>query len=172
MQSEWVLLEKLTVAEPDDNFLAFYKISNFLYRIHYDPPLVSMLTNSVTASQCIYNPLNAKLNPTCHLLALLGVHCILHVSTIRVKIHFNIILSSTYTIPRSPFLSDFSIKICYATIFSFTYVTSTIFLILLDWQHFNILSDSPLRKFYNVPLFFFNTLCSNTFNSFSFLMAR
>jgi len=31
------------------------------------------------------NPLNAELNPTCHLLALLGVHHFLHVSRIRVN---------------------------------------------------------------------------------------
>jgi hypothetical protein len=31
------------------------------------------------------NPLNAKLNPICHLLALSGAHPILHVSRIRVK---------------------------------------------------------------------------------------
>jgi len=34
----------------------------------------------------IFNPLNAELNPICHLLALLGVHHILHVSRIRVNI--------------------------------------------------------------------------------------
>jgi hypothetical protein len=33
------------------------------------------------------NPLNAELNPICHLLALLGAHHILHVSRIRVKFH-------------------------------------------------------------------------------------
>jgi len=32
------------------------------------------------------NPVNAELNPICHLLALLGAHHILHVSRIRVKI--------------------------------------------------------------------------------------
>ena len=32
------------------------------------------------------NPLNAKLNPICHLLALLGAHPIFHVSWIRVNI--------------------------------------------------------------------------------------
>ena len=32
-----------------------------------------------------FNPLNAELNPICHLLALLGVHSFLHVSRIRVK---------------------------------------------------------------------------------------
>jgi hypothetical protein len=31
------------------------------------------------------NPLNAKLNPICHLLAFLGAHHILHVSGLRVK---------------------------------------------------------------------------------------
>jgi hypothetical protein len=37
------------------------------------------------------NPLNANLNPICHLLALLGAHHILHVSRIRVKsIHLSI----------------------------------------------------------------------------------
>ena len=30
-------------------------------------------------------PLNAQLNPSCHLLALLGAHHILHVSRVRVK---------------------------------------------------------------------------------------
>ena len=33
------------------------------------------------------NPLNAELNPICHLLALLGAHHILHVSRVRVKYH-------------------------------------------------------------------------------------
>jgi hypothetical protein len=31
------------------------------------------------------NPLNAELNPTCHLLALLGAHHIFHVSGLRVN---------------------------------------------------------------------------------------
>jgi hypothetical protein len=31
------------------------------------------------------NPLNAKLNPICHLLALLEAHHILHVSRVRLK---------------------------------------------------------------------------------------
>jgi hypothetical protein len=34
------------------------------------------------------NTLNAKLNPICHLLELLGAHHILHVSRIRVNIVF------------------------------------------------------------------------------------
>jgi hypothetical protein len=34
------------------------------------------------------NLLNAELNPTCHLLTLLGAHPILYVSRIRVNINF------------------------------------------------------------------------------------
>ena len=33
----------------------------------------------------LFNPLNAELNPICHLLALLGTHHILHISRIRVN---------------------------------------------------------------------------------------
>jgi hypothetical protein len=41
---------------------------------------------------CIYvNPLNAELNPICHLLALLGAHLILNVSRIRVRKTFKLI---------------------------------------------------------------------------------
>jgi hypothetical protein len=39
----------------------------------------------VRISELNVNPLNTKLNPICHLLALLGAHRILHVSRIRVK---------------------------------------------------------------------------------------
>jgi len=35
----------------------------------------------------VFNPLNAELNPICHLLALLGAHHTLHVSGLRVKPH-------------------------------------------------------------------------------------
>jgi hypothetical protein len=39
----------------------------------------------ILSVQNCFNPLTAKLNPICHLLALLGAHHILHVSRIRVK---------------------------------------------------------------------------------------
>jgi len=35
----------------------------------------------------LLNPLNAEVNPICHLLALVGAHPILHISRIRVKLH-------------------------------------------------------------------------------------
>jgi hypothetical protein len=44
----------------------------------------------------VVNPLNAELNPICHLLALLGAHPILHVSRIRVKIGVVVILQHLY----------------------------------------------------------------------------
>ena len=40
---------------------------------------------SVGKEKFAINPLNAELNPICHLLALLGAHHILHISRIRVK---------------------------------------------------------------------------------------
>jgi hypothetical protein len=41
--------------------------------------------NILYSSPCTLNPLNAELNPICHLLALFVAHHILHVSRIRVK---------------------------------------------------------------------------------------
>jgi hypothetical protein len=38
----------------------------------------------------MFNPLNAELNPICHLPALLGAHRILHVGRIRVNYSHNI----------------------------------------------------------------------------------
>jgi len=37
------------------------------------------------------NPLNAELNPICHLLALLGAHHILHVSRVKAKQPFTVV---------------------------------------------------------------------------------
>jgi len=49
----------------------------------------------------IINPLNAKLNPIYHLLALLGTHLILHVSRVRVNVHeiYTKSFVSTYLLP-------------------------------------------------------------------------
>jgi len=46
-------------------------------------------------SVCVINPLNAELNPICHLLALLGAHHILHVSRISVKCNFHVNIPGT-----------------------------------------------------------------------------
>jgi len=53
-----------------------------------DQQSISSRTMTTRAGKARHiNPLNAELNPTCHLLALLGAHHILHVSRIRVKEH-------------------------------------------------------------------------------------
>jgi hypothetical protein len=46
--------------------------------------------------QRTFSPLNAQLNPICHMLALFGAHSILHVSRIRVK------ASISRLLPRCP----------------------------------------------------------------------
>jgi len=49
----------------------------------------------------VLNPLNAELNPICHLLALLGVH-FLHVSRIRVNsLTLRLLMSYTHTHTRT-----------------------------------------------------------------------
>jgi len=63
-----------------DTERCFFKISDFWYS-----PLLSSSQWSLLFVSVI-NPLNAELNPICHLLALLGAHHILHVSRIRVKL--------------------------------------------------------------------------------------
>ena len=47
--------------------------------------LTYLLTYKLTNLILLFNPLNAELNPICHLLALLGAHHILHISGIRVN---------------------------------------------------------------------------------------
>ena len=49
----------------------------------------------------IVNPLNAELNPICHLLALLGTHHILHVTRVRVKMEFQEVGSGGYGLDRA-----------------------------------------------------------------------
>ena len=42
----------------------------------------------------MFNPLNAEINPICHLLALLGAHHIFHVSGLRVKLAVYILITN------------------------------------------------------------------------------
>ena len=47
---------------------------------------VRSLLSLISVSSChLINPLNAELNPICHLLALLGAHPVLHISRVRVN---------------------------------------------------------------------------------------
>jgi hypothetical protein len=54
------------------------KTNNFFFIFMY-------LVNYIQVIWTYIYPLNAELNPICHLLALLGAHHILHISRIRVK---------------------------------------------------------------------------------------
>jgi hypothetical protein len=51
--------------------------------MHTHTLVIGSYVSSVTEED--FNPLNAKLSPICHLLALLGAHVIFHVSGLRVK---------------------------------------------------------------------------------------
>ena len=48
-----------------------------------------------------FNPLNADLNPICHLLVLLGAHHILHISRIRVNIVVAAYPAFVYVVSRA-----------------------------------------------------------------------
>jgi len=50
----------------------------------------------------IINPLNAKLNPICRLLALLGAHLIFHVSGLRVNVHLEHCIEINTTVIFTP----------------------------------------------------------------------
>jgi len=58
---------------------------------------MSLYCTTLLQHSAMFNPLNAKLNPICHLLALLGAHPILHISRIRV----NVILLINESVNRS-----------------------------------------------------------------------
>ena len=61
-------------------------LTHFFYiLIYYTSLHVSGITVLIIRRSNFINPLNAELNPICHLLALLGAHHILHVSRIRVN---------------------------------------------------------------------------------------
>ena len=57
---------------------------NVCYGIFFFHVMVTSSKFRIPRTSGLINPLNAKLNPICHLLALLGAHRILHVSKLRV----------------------------------------------------------------------------------------
>ena len=81
------------------NLKIHYCIYNSLPPVH----IMNQVNPVHAPSTHFFNPLNANLNPISHLLALVGAHHILHVSRVRVKIHFNIILLATPRFPKWPF---------------------------------------------------------------------
>ena len=61
------------------------------YRYTTPPP-----RRQIRVHNDVLNPLNAELNPICHLMALLGAHHILHVGRIRVKHYEKLYFSYIY----------------------------------------------------------------------------
>jgi hypothetical protein len=75
----------------------------------YNKTSVWHLSIHCLISFAIFSPLNAELNPICHLLALLGAHHILHVSRIRVK--EELLLLSSFTDFTGRYLITFDIPL-------------------------------------------------------------
>jgi hypothetical protein len=69
-----------------------------------------------------FNPLNAELNPICHLLALLEAHHILHVSRIRVKLALTFFLyaHSFYSVDEFFFVYRCYVLLTYMNVSIFT----------------------------------------------------
>jgi hypothetical protein len=89
--------------------------------------------NKIINIKNIINPLNAKSNPTCHLLVLLRTHHILHVSRIRVKLRtlFSKLLS----------LLSHCLSCLFPSLCTFPFIT-------------NLPSLSPVLLFYFFPFLF------------------
>ena len=79
-------------------FCIFFKTSVSVF-VHVQRCL-HIKTNFIRNSY-FFNPLNAELNPTCHLLALLGAHPIIHISRIKVNIPTN--AHNIYTLKSTKF---------------------------------------------------------------------
>ena len=97
--AEWNMDDTIKVMS-QDMFKIPNLIGNFNFHHWFKGTPNGILSHSnlpgIHYSSKHFNTLNAKLNPICHLLALLGAHHILHVSRIRV----NIIFSSPPTLPH------------------------------------------------------------------------
>jgi hypothetical protein len=89
----------------------------------------------------VVNPLNAKLNPICHLLALLGAHRILHVSRIRVK-HLFGFSDETQFLPHStPLKITVSLRLLAVIVLPYLLsvqnVSSLSFIPVVSWNFFS-----------------------------------
>jgi hypothetical protein len=82
-----------------------------IYRKLLACPYISFILKSRVSNLLTFNPLNAELNPICHLLALLGAHLIFHVSRIRVKNRASYIYRTDVPLPYVVFYIFFSTNI-------------------------------------------------------------
>ena len=92
---------------------------------------------TLTSANLLFNPLNAELNPICHLLALLGAHHILHVTRIRVNSS-----SLSKALKTETMLKVFSIL--FRSSHSFSFVTVRHYF-LLRTQHRFCVADNTAR---------------------------
>jgi len=109
--------------------------------IHFEPN-----TNFHKAS---FNPLNAELNPICHLLAILGAHHILHVSRMRVKQH-----ASKYRSSVAYILQLTTISNTIAVVISMSNVRVTLGHVIKDQKCFVVVEIRRILTtclFYRVP---------------------
>ena len=81
-----------------------YKVPTGLFNINHVRPKnvlrqateYSTQTNKIQRNFNNFNPLNAELNPIRHLLALVGAHHMVQVTSVRVKNHMNKCLTKHY----------------------------------------------------------------------------
>ena len=73
------------------SYIPFPRTSGSISRAKTFSEQAGFRVNQIACKLCVskINPLNPELNPICYLLALLGAHHFLHVSRIRVKLHWS-----------------------------------------------------------------------------------
>jgi hypothetical protein len=126
----------------------------------------------------IINPLNAELNPICHLLALLGVHHYLYISRIRVKhiprilfYHHHIsVMELGHLLTRSGLTySEVSSKICHDSFCQLGNSVSLLWVIYYGTFYLHVVYSFPCipvicLKFvlFLIPLQFVHLFCNQT----------
>jgi hypothetical protein len=95
MKSEWINIMVISAANNTGmDSLCTITGKSFMYRRKSKcPTMFNFRQVRKGNAVMLFNSLNAKLNPICHVLALLEAHHILHVSGVRVNVHGYSLLS-------------------------------------------------------------------------------
>jgi len=91
------VLEVLMVVIKDRSSIFLPKAVNFFWTEHCHTPVDNSLHNDVHFQDTYLNPLNAKLNPICHLLALLGGATVVVVSRLRFNFVYYVVTCEVCT---------------------------------------------------------------------------